>query len=168
MYQELGLLSGLLVKHTLQPAHPSADVLAAQVSKVDALLAELHDAYKAPMINSFQSVTTTAPTPPGQPSGTSVLYGMGDFFAKAIFYAGAGAYDFQYLALAAKRYEGDAEWIVQHGVESGRGRNPTLRVCPMPFDDVGDSIFADAEVAGDPTIALPADDGMKHLRGEPV
>ena len=54
------------------------------------------------------------------------------------------------------------------GVESGRGRNPTLRVCPMPFDDVGDSIFADAEVAGDPTIALPAVDGMKHLRGEPV
>ena len=47
-------------------------------------------------------------------------------------------------------------------------RNPTLRVCPMPFDDVGDSIFADAEVAGDPTIALPAVDGMKHLRGEPV
>ena len=54
------------------------------------------------------------------------------------------------------------------GVESGRGQ--ILRVCPMPFDDVGDSIFADAEVATatDPTIALPADDGMKHLRGEPV
>ena len=54
------------------------------------------------------------------------------------------------------------------GVESGRGRNPTLRVCPMPFDDVGDGVFADAEVAGDPTIALPAVDGMEHLRGEPV
>ena len=54
------------------------------------------------------------------------------------------------------------------GIESGRGRNPTLRVCPMPFDDVGDSIFADAEVAGDPTIAPPAVDGMKQLRGEPV
>ena len=54
------------------------------------------------------------------------------------------------------------------GVESGRGRNPTLRVCPMPFDDVGDGIFADAKVAGDPTIALPAVDGMEHLRGEPV
>ena len=34
------------------------------------------------------------------------------------------------------------------GVESGRGRNPTLRVCP--FDDVGDGVLADAEVAGDP------------------
>ena len=57
---------------------------------------------------------------------------------------------------------------IDNGVESGRGRNPTLRVCPMPFDDVGDGIFADAEVAGDPTIALPAVDGMEHLRGEPV
>ena len=33
----------------------------------------------------------------------------------------------------------------------------------MPFDDVGDGGFADAEVAGDPTIALPAVDGMEHL-----
>ena len=54
------------------------------------------------------------------------------------------------------------------GVESGRGRNPTLRVCPVPFDDVDDGAFADAEIAGDPTIALPAVDGMEHLRGEPV
>ena len=38
----------------------------------------------------------------------------------------------------------------------------------MPFDDVGDGVFADAEVAGDPTIALPAVDGMEHLRGEPI
>ena len=43
-----------------------------------------------------------------------------------------------------------------------------LRVCPMPFDDVGDGVFADTEVAGDPTIALPAVDGMEHLRGEPI
>ena len=146
LYQELGLLSGLLVKHTLQTAHPSADVLAAQVSKVDVLLAELHDAYKAPMINSFQSLTATAPTPPGHPLGTSVLYGMGDFFAEAIFYAGAGAYDFQYLDLAAKRYEGDAEWIVQHrgfSIEAAceiarqlKGRVVTKRrvLTPRPVD----------------------------------
>ena len=36
-------------------------------------------------------------------------------------------------------------------VESGRGRNPTLRVCPMPFDEVGDGVFAGTEVADDPT-----------------
>ena len=34
----------------------------------------------------------------------------------------------------------------------------------MPFDDVGDGVFADTEVAGDPTIALPAvDGGQGHL-----
>ena len=50
------------------------------------------------------------------------------------------------------------------GVESGRGRNPTLRVCPMPFDDVSDGVLADAEIAGDPSVAPPAVDGMEHLR----
>ena len=29
-------------------------------------------------------------------------------------------------------------------------------------------VLADAEVAGDPTIAPPAVDGMEHLGGEPV
>ena len=113
-YQELGLLSGLLVKHPLRTAHQSEDVVALQVSKVDVLFKELHDAYMAPMINSFKPPTTTAPTPPDQPPRTSIPHGMGDFFAEAIFYAGSGAYDFQYLDLAAKRYEADAQWIVQH------------------------------------------------------
>ena len=39
----------------------------------------------------------------------------------------------------------------------------------MPFDDVGDGILADAEVAGDPTVASPAIiDSLERLRGEPV
>ena len=54
------------------------------------------------------------------------------------------------------------------GVESGRGRNHTLRMFPMPFDDVGDGVLADAEVACDPTVAPPPVDGMEHLRGEAV
>ena len=41
-------------------------------------------------------------------------------------------------------------------------------ICPMPFDDVGDGVLADAEVAGDPTVAPPAVDGMEHLRCKPV
>ena len=113
-YQELGLLSGLLVKHTVQTAHASADVVALQVDTVDTLFKELHDAYMPPMINSFKSPTITAPTTTGQPPQTSSQYGMGDFFAEAIFYAGSGAYDFQYLALAAIRYEADDQWIVRH------------------------------------------------------
>ena len=112
-YQELGLLGGLLVKHPVRTAHASADVVELQVSKVDALFKELHDAYTARMIYSFKSPTTTA-TPSSQTPQTSGPYGMGNFFAEAIFYAGSGAYDFQYLNLAEKRYEADKQWIVQH------------------------------------------------------
>ena len=56
----------------------------------------------------------------------------------------------------------------EHGVRSGRGRNPTLRVCPMPSDDVTDGVLADPEVAGDPAVAPPAVDGIEHLRSEAV
>ena len=38
----------------------------------------------------------------------------------------------------------------------------------MPFDDVGDGVLADAEVAGDPTVAPSAVDRMEHVRGEPI
>ena len=55
-----------------------------------------------------------------------------------------------------------------NGVESGRGRNPTLSVRPMTFDDVGDGVLADAEVTGNPTVAPPPVDGMEHLWGEAV
>ena len=113
-YQELGLLCGLLVKHTLQTAYASPDVVALQVSRVDALFKELHDAYYTPIINSIKSLMSTGQTSSGQPLPTSSSYGMGDFFAEAIFYADAGAYDFQYFDLAAKRYKADDLWIVQH------------------------------------------------------
>lgn len=113
-YQELGLLGGLLVKRTFHTEPTSAEVMARQVSTVEALFKELHDAYMAPMINSLTPPTSTVSPPPGQSLRTSGSHGVGDFFAEAIFYAGVGAYDFQYLNLAAKRYQADDQWIFQH------------------------------------------------------
>ena len=34
----------------------------------------------------------------------------------------------------------------------GWGRNPTLRVFPVPFHDIPDGIFADGQIARDPAI----------------
>ena len=113
-HQELGFLNGLLVKRTLRPEHPSEDTAEHQVSKIDALFQELHDAYKPPPIESSKSRTTAAATSLNRPSRAPSSYGVGDFFAEGIFYDGSGAYDFQYLDLAAKRYERDTQWIVQH------------------------------------------------------
>ena len=112
-YQELALLAGLLVKHKFEMRHRSADALALQISNVDALFAELHGAYMPPPPSHLERLTATARTKLDKPERTSGRYGMGDFFAESIFYAGSGAYDFQYLDLAARRYETDDPWIVQ-------------------------------------------------------
>jgi hypothetical protein len=34
-------------------------------------------------------------------------------------------------------------WIEPHGVCSGWGLNPTLRVLPVPFDYLANGVFAD-------------------------
>ena len=113
-HQEFGLLNGLLVKRTLRPEHPSEETAEHQVSKIDALFQELHDSYKPPPIESSKSRTTAATMSLVRPSRAPNSYGVGDFFAAGIFYDGSGAYDFQCFDLAAKRYEGDTQWIVQH------------------------------------------------------
>jgi len=112
-HQELGFLTGLMVKQPLSTVYPSEDAWENQISAVDALFRELHDAYNAPMIESFKSLSIAAAAQPEQspPPSPTTPYGAGDFFAEGIFYDGSGAYDFQYLDLAVRRYEKDAQWI---------------------------------------------------------
>ena len=115
-YQELGFLSGLMVKQQLQYVYPSKADLKKQISEVDALFRELHGAYIAPMIDSLKSPSLAAAESKQSPSppSSSPPHGAGDYFAEGIFYAGSGAYDFQYLDMGVKRYEKDAPWIMQH------------------------------------------------------
>lgn len=112
-YQELGFLAGLMVKHPLENAYPDEDDLDNQIEAIDRLFRELHDAYTAPMIESFKQAHVAGPQPQ-QSSLENSPSGAGDYFAEGIFYDGSGAYDFQYLDLAAKRYAADDPWIVKH------------------------------------------------------
>ena len=52
----------------------------------------------------------------------------------------------------------------------GRGvtRRSGVRIYPVAFNDIGDGVLADAEVAGDPTVVPPAVDSMEHLWSQPV
>jgi hypothetical protein len=102
-----------MVKHPLQEGYPDEQGLDNQIAAIDALFRELHDVYNAPMIESFKQAVGgveegQAPTLQNPP------YGAGDYFDEGIFYDGSGAYDFQYLGLAAKRYPEDDPWIVKH------------------------------------------------------
>jgi len=113
-YQELGFLAGLMIKYPLQNAYPDEEDLDNQIEAIDRLFQELHDAYTAPMIESFKPSHAAGPQPQQSPPSQNPPYGAGDYFAEGIFYDGSGAYDFQYLDLAAKRYKEDDQWIVKH------------------------------------------------------
>ncbi len=50
------------------------------------------------------------------------------------------------------------------GVVYGTGRNDTLSISTMPFDDIEYGILADAEVTRDPAIATTFFNGGKNVR----
>lgn len=113
-HQELGLLAGLLVKRILRPGRPSEEEAEHQVAQIDALFQELHDAYRPPSVRALNLGTSAAAPSLDRPSRPRQDYGLGDFFAEGILYDGSGAYDFQFLDLAAKRYQKDRQWIVKN------------------------------------------------------
>jgi hypothetical protein len=42
------------------------------------------------------------------------MFGAGEMMTEPMWYSGSGAYDFQYLSFAAKKYQADESWILQH------------------------------------------------------
>ena len=128
-YQELGFLAGLMIKYPLQNAYPDEEDLDNQIEAIDRLFQELHDAYTAPMIESFKPSHAAGPQPQQSPPSQNPPYGAGDYFAEGIFYDGSGAYDFQYLDLAAKRFQARESRGQAALPELSRLDQMALRVC---------------------------------------
>ena len=113
---ELSWLFGLLAKnHIALEEIPTDEVILEQVYKSVALLRELHMLVAFPM--PFDNVT-----PQGETLDQSLdrrkryenWMDSGLGMVEPIFYGGEGAYDFQYLEMASKRYEPDEKWIQEH------------------------------------------------------
>lgn len=76
------------------------------------LFQKLHEAHNAPMIERLMEVIKEPPgTQEKEQESYYNFFGSGDFITKPIFYGGTGAYDFQYLEFAPKKYEQDCEWM---------------------------------------------------------
>ena len=113
--EELSLLLGLLVKHPIRlEAIPSEETILKQAQQAITLLQDLH-------------LFLSSPTLPGSGSDaddperlTELLHNYEDWMnsgkgmVEPIFYGGQGAYAFQFLEMASKRYAADAQWIQQH------------------------------------------------------
>ena len=111
--QELSLLLGLLIKHPLTMDEiPSEETFQEQADRATELLDELHRSCAIPTFSN-----------PGQAPGVDhdqahdlveayqewMLSGQG--MVEPIFYGGPGAHIFQYLEMAAKRYDADEAWF---------------------------------------------------------
>ena len=113
---ELSWLFGLLAEnHIALRELPTDEVILEQVYKSVALLRELH------MLMAFPMPFDNA-TPQGETLDQSLdrrkryenWMDSGLGMVEPIFYGGEGAYDFQYLEMASKRYEPDEKWIREH------------------------------------------------------
>ena len=111
--QELGLLLGFLVKRPLTlDEFPTEEVFQFQADEASKLLDELHKALASPPTICRDKTPGTGydrardlaeAYPEWMLSGQGVV--------EPIFYAGEGAYIFQYLEMAAKRYAEDEVWL---------------------------------------------------------
>ena len=105
--QELSFLLGLMVKCPLDVSrYPSSvEAIHSHASAVTDLMEELHKA------TTFLPATSDLEKFSGE--YTSWLK-SGAGMVEPIFYGGDGAYDFQYLEMAEKRYVHDKKWIKNH------------------------------------------------------
>ena len=113
--EELSLLLGLLVKHPIRlDAIPSEETILEQAQRATELLQELHLFLSSPTLPG----TGSDADDPGRL--TELMYKYEDWMnsgkgmVEPIFYGGQGAYAFQFLEMASKRYAADAQWIQQH------------------------------------------------------
>ena len=113
--EELSFLLGLMVKRPIRLDLPEGpESIQCQLETARHLLNELHRTYSLQFSSpsDFKGSTSDLTADIGQQ--IEQFRASGDHTVETTFYSGSGAYDFQYLDLAAKRYARDSAWIEQH------------------------------------------------------
>lgn len=113
-FQEITFLVGLFVKHDIDLAVPTEDESAKRFEDIYQLFGELHKAYGQPFVDMVKEHLESGKQFENPEEDYRRIMGAGSMVTEPIFYGGSGAYDFQYLEFAVKKYEQDAEWIARH------------------------------------------------------
>ena len=113
--EELSLLLGLLVKHPIRmDAIPSEETILEQAQRASDLLKELHLSLSSPTLPSSGLDADDPDRLTELLQKYEEWMDSGRGMVEPIFYGGQGAYAFQFLEMASKRYAGDEQWIQQH------------------------------------------------------
>jgi len=110
-HNEFSFLAGLMVKNEIDLSIPSEEKVKQYIERTYELFEELHQAYLVPMNSTMKKVFQGTRSPEKFNEDFNMIFQSGEVAAEPIFYSGSGAYEFQYLEFAAKRYLKDAAWI---------------------------------------------------------
>lgn len=103
---EIATLIGLFVQGTPSAVFLSAEVMKAQVMRVDELMAELHEAIVA---SSFRITDWAQMAKAGHDP-----FQNGEVFREPVLYTSDSAYSFQYYELVIPKYDQDDAWLIAH------------------------------------------------------
>jgi hypothetical protein len=112
-FQEASFLLGLMVKYPIDISNiPKEDASREQTAKVYELFKQLQVAHNAPMFEKLDKAFNKEEAPKSELEvAADDFWSRGEVMMEPIFYGGSGAYDFQYLEFASKRYADDDAWI---------------------------------------------------------
>lgn len=110
-FQEINFLVGLMVKIPIVLVMPTEEMLERHIKNTYELFEALHDTHTNPMIAHLIDDVAKGVKHEDFELEYRKFFGSGEAMSEPIFYGGSGAYDFQYLEMAPKRYNLDSEWL---------------------------------------------------------
>ena len=110
-FQELTFLAGLLVKGEIDLQIPNEADSVAWFEHTYSLFEELHRKHHEYFLDQLLERVKDGVIPGDRAEDYRKTFGSGTIMTEPIFYGGSGAYDFQYLEFAARKYAADGRWI---------------------------------------------------------
>lgn len=113
-FREFSFLMGLLVKQPTSRDMPSLEGIHRHIDRTYKLLHQLHECHTDFFRGQMESLLGAKEQEKEMEGGDGFkkIVGSGEWMTEPIFYGGSGAYGFQFLDLATKRYRFDGQWLV--------------------------------------------------------
>lgn len=113
--REFSFLFGLLVKQEINREIPSPEDIERHFDSTYKLLHQFHEFHMAFIKDKIPELLESKKhqTEAELETKFKELIGSGEWMTEPIFYGGSGAYDFQFLELARKRYQFDITWLTE-------------------------------------------------------
>jgi hypothetical protein len=113
-FQEITLLAGLLVKTEIDFEIPKEADSAIWFEETYELFDELHKTHHEHFVEQLRARINKGGPPTDPDLEYRKVFGSGTMVTEPIFYGSSGAYDFQYLEFAERKYAADSGWILKH------------------------------------------------------